>query len=108
MTSANPASNCPFVQPLATSSGPTPNPFGYGNASRNSIAGPGTVSINATLSRTVQLGTTRSLEMRATAANVFNTVQYTGVDTNLNSRTFGQVNSTSSSRQITVLARYRF
>lgn len=106
-TSAVPA-NCPFVQPLATSSGPNPNPFGYGNASRNSIAGPGTVSVNATLSRTVQLGATRSLEMRATAANVFNTVQYTGVDTNLNSRTFGQVTSTSSSRQITVLARYRF
>ncbi len=96
--------NCPFVTPLATAA----NPFGYGNASRNSIAGPGTVSINASLSKTVQLGTTRSFEMRATAANVFNTVQYTGVNTNLNSRTYGQVTSVSSSRQITVLARYRF
>jgi hypothetical protein len=96
--------NCPFITPLTTAA----NPFGYGNASRNSIRGPGTVSIDAALSRTIQLGTTRSFEMRASATNVFNTVQYTGVDTNLNSRTYGQVTSTSSSRQITVLARYRF
>jgi hypothetical protein len=81
---------------------------GYGNASRNSIPGPGTVSIDAALSKTIQLGTTRSFEMRASANNVFNTVQYSGVDTNLNSRTYGQVTSVSSSRQITVLARYRF
>lgn len=104
-TTVNPVpANCPFITPLTTAA----NPFGYGNASRNSIRGPGTVSIDAALSRTIQLGTTRSFEMRASATNVFNTVQYTGVDTNLNSRTYGQVTSTSSSRQITVLARYRF
>ena len=97
--------NCPFAAPLQ----PNPaNPFGYGNAARNSIRGPGTVSVNAALSRTIQLGSTRSFEMRAQASNVFNTVQYTGVDTNLNSRTFGQISSVSSARQITVLARYRF
>ena len=31
----------------------------------------------------MQLGDTRSFEMRATANNVFNTVQYSGVDTTL-------------------------
>jgi len=97
--------NCPFATPLANNPA---NPFGYGNASRNSIRGPGTVSINGALSKTIQLGTTRSFEMRAQANNIFNTVQYSGVDTNLNSHTFGQVTSVSSSRQITVLARYRF
>jgi hypothetical protein len=80
----------------------------YGNASRNSIPGPGTVSINASLSRTIQMGSTRSLELRAQANNFLNTVQYSGVDTNLNSHTFGQVTSVSSSRTVTVLARYRF
>ena len=30
----------------------------------------------------MQLGDTRSMEFRATANNVFNTVQYSGVDTN--------------------------
>ena len=64
---------------------------GFGTASRNSIEGPGTVQIDASLSRTVSLGETRSFEARVTANNVFNTVQYTSIDTVLSSATFGQV-----------------
>jgi len=93
-----------FTTPVVSAS----NPFGYGDAARNSIAGPGTVSINGSLSKTVQMGTTRSLEMRAEATNILNTVQYSGVDTNLNSRTYGQVTSVNSQRHVTVMARYRF
>jgi len=80
----------------------------YGTASRGSIQGPGTVSVDASLSRTISLGETRSFEARVTAANVFNTVQYSGIDTTLNSPTFGQVTSAAPMRQITVAARYRF
>lgn len=80
----------------------------YGTASRGSIEGPGTVSVDASLSRTIPLGETRSFEARVTAANVFNTVQYSGIDTTLNSPTFGQVTSAAPMRQITVAARYRF
>jgi hypothetical protein len=43
-----------------------------------------------------------------TANNVFNTVQYSGIDTTLNSRTFGQVTSAAPMRRITFMARYRF
>jgi hypothetical protein len=60
------------------------------------------------LSKTAQFGDTRSLEMRATASNVFNTVQYAGVDTNLSSPTAGQVTSAAAMRQFTFLARFRF
>lgn len=81
---------------------------GYGTASRGSIEGPGTVAVDASLSRTVPLGETRSFEARVTANNVFNTVQYSGIDTTLNSPTFGQVTSAAAMRQITVVARYRF
>ncbi len=70
----------------------------FGNASRNSIAGPGTVQNNMSLSKTVQLGDTRSMEIRATANNVFNTVQYSGVGTNVASPTFGQVTSVGQMR----------
>ena len=80
----------------------------YGTASRGSIEGPGTVAVDASLSRTVALGETRSFEARVTATNVFNTVQYSGIDTTLNSQTFGQVTSAAAMRQITVIARYRF
>jgi hypothetical protein len=81
---------------------------GFGTASRGSIEGPGIVAVDASLSRTVGLGETRSFEARVTANNVFNTVQYSGIDTTLNSQTFGQVTSTAGMRRLTVMARYRF
>jgi len=81
---------------------------GYGTASRGSIEGPGITVADASLSRTVAMGETRSFEARVTATNVFNTVQYSGIDTTLNSQTFGQVTSAASMRQLTVLARFRF
>ncbi|HVW79192.1 MAG TPA: TonB-dependent receptor [Alloacidobacterium sp.] len=80
----------------------------YGTAPRYFIPGPGTVSFDASLSKSIRFGDMRNLEMRATANNVFNTVQYAGVDTTLGSATYGQVTSASSMRQFTFMARYRF
>jgi len=94
---------------FATPAGP------YGTASRNSIAGPGTISNDMSLSKTMQLGETRSFEIRATADNVFNTVQYSGVNTTLFSgagadvaQPFGQVDSAAAMRSFNFLARFRF
>jgi hypothetical protein len=81
---------------------------GYGTASRGSIEGPGIVAVDASVSRTVSLGETRSFEARVTANNVFNTVQYSGIDATQNSLTFGQVTSAAAMRTLTVLARFRF
>ncbi len=81
---------------------------GYGTASRNSIEGPGTVLVNASLSRTVQLGETRSFEARVTGSNVFNTVQYNGINTIVTSANYGQVMSAAAMRALLVQARYRF
>jgi hypothetical protein len=80
----------------------------YGTASRNSIAGPGTIQNNMSLSKTMQLGDTRSMEIRATIDNVFNTVQYSGVDTSVTSPTFGQVTSVGSMRSFQFTGRFRF
>jgi hypothetical protein len=80
----------------------------YGNASRNSIQLPGTVSVNGSLSRTVPMGDTRSFEARVTAANALNTVQYSGVSTTINSPQFGQVTSAAAMRSLTFIARFRF
>jgi hypothetical protein len=80
----------------------------YGNASRNSIPGPGTVSVDMSLSKTVHFGGTRSLELRGTANNVFNTVQYSTVDSYIDSPTQGQVTSAATMRQILFLARFRY
>jgi hypothetical protein len=87
----------------------------YGTASRNSITGPGTISNNMSLAKTIQLGDTRSFEIRATADNVFNTVQYSGVYTTLysgleaqRSSNFGQVSSVANMRSFNFNARFRF
>ena len=80
----------------------------YGNASRNSIEGPGTKVVDVALSRTVALGDTRSFEARVAAANALNIVQFAGINTTLNSPTFGQVTSAAPMRTLTLTARYRF
>jgi trimeric autotransporter adhesin len=80
----------------------------FGDAARNSIAGPGTITNNLALSKTMQLGETRSMEIRATMSNAFNTVQYSGVDTNVASPTFGQVTSVSPMRSFQFTSRFRF
>jgi hypothetical protein len=80
----------------------------YGTASRYSIPGPGTTNVNMSLSKTFQFKDTKSLEVRATANNAFNIVQYSGVNTQFDSTAVGQVTSAQTMRQITFLARYRF
>ncbi len=105
-----------FAQPIAGAGalrswfnpGAFTTPSGYGSASRYSIEGPGQVLIAMSLSRTVSFGETRSFETRVTANNVFNTVQYNGVDTQLDSATFGQVTGAAAMRTITFIGRFRF
>jgi len=80
----------------------------FGTAPRNSITGPGTVTNNMALAKTMQLGETRSMEIRATLNNAFNTVQYSGVDTSVQSPTFGQVTSVGQMRTFQFMARFRF
>jgi len=80
----------------------------YGNASRYSIPGPGTDVVNLSLSKLFPFRESRSLEVRITAANAFNKVQYSGVDTQIGSSAFGQVNAVQPMRQLTFLARFLF
>ena len=96
---ARPAFSAP-----ATVNGVTQN----GTAAVDSIEGPGTVAVTATLSRTVTLKGTNSFEARVTATNVFNTVQYNGINTTENSANFGEVTSAAAMRSLQVQARYRF
>jgi trimeric autotransporter adhesin len=80
----------------------------YGSASRYSIPGPGTLTFDASLSKTIRLGDTRSFEMRGTADNVLNTVQYSGVNTSLGSNAYGEVTSAAQMRTFVLLGRFRF
>jgi len=54
------------------------------------------------------MGSSRSLEMRVTATNPLNTVQYSNIDTTVNDATFGEVTKAAAMRALLVQARYRF
>jgi trimeric autotransporter adhesin len=80
----------------------------FGNAGRNSIEGPGSLVFDMAFTKVVPLGDVRVLEFRGQMTNIFNTPQFTGIDTNVNSPTFGQVTRVGSMRKIQMQARFRF
>jgi hypothetical protein len=80
----------------------------YGDAGRDIIIGPGTILFNMSVAKTFPFHETKSLEFRVTASNVFNHPNFSGIDTNLNSPTFGQVTSVANMRQLQFLSRFRF
>jgi hypothetical protein len=80
----------------------------YGTASRLSIPGPGTFTEDMSLSKSIRFGDTKTFEMRATADNVFNTVQYSSVDSTLGDNDYGRVTGAAAMRSFTFMGRYRF
>jgi hypothetical protein len=95
-----------FCAPSATCTNPTGSSFG--NAGRNIIEGPGQVSLNMSLNKTITIKESRALDLRFTANNVFNTVRFTSINTVVNSFTFGEVTGTGGMRRVTMQARFRF
>ncbi len=86
----------------------TPPAGTFGDAGRNTIEGPSTWSVNMAVAKTFNLGDTKGLEVRVQATNVFNTPQFTSIDTIVNSPTFGRVVGVGGMRKMQFLARYRF
>jgi hypothetical protein len=80
----------------------------FGNAGRNIIIGPGTISVDMSLSKTIQLKEMQALELRISATNVLNHANFSSIDATLGSPTFGQVVAAGSMRKGTFTARYRF
>jgi hypothetical protein len=86
----------------------TPAAGTYGNAGRNTIIGPGSWLMSLVMSKSIPLRDSMSLEMRAEADNVLNHPNYSGIDTSLNSPTYGQVISVASMRKMILSVHYRF
>ncbi|HVO13192.1 MAG TPA: carboxypeptidase regulatory-like domain-containing protein [Vicinamibacteria bacterium] len=80
----------------------------FGDAGRNTVIGPGTFLVNMGLIKNVDLGRPRTLSIRVQANNVFNTPPLVGIDTVVNSPTFGQVVQVGSMRSIQIQTRFRF
>lgn len=80
----------------------------FGTAGRNTIEGPGTFLVNFALAKNIPLRDMMALEIRTQASNVFNHANFTGIDTTVNSPTFGHVISVGSMRTMQIFMRYRF
>lgn len=85
-----------------------PPPGQFGDARRNSITGPGTRLFNMALTKVIPLKESRVLEFRASASNVFNTPQFTAIDSIVNSPTYGRVVAAGNMRQMQLTGRLRF
>jgi len=86
-----------------------PPPGEFGNAGRNTIPGPGLVSVNAAFGRSFQFGDTRRrLEFRVEANNILNQVSYTNFGTVVNSTGYGLPISAAGMRTLDAVLRFRF
>jgi hypothetical protein len=85
-----------------------PAPGLFGTAPRNLIIGPGSQNLNMNLSKNVNFSRTRGMSIRVQANNVLNRVQFSAIDTVVNSPTFGQVTSVRPMRSVQVVMRFRF
>lgn len=101
-----------FCEPeTATSLNPTcvnPSNSEFGDAGRNILEGPGQVLMDMSLNKTIIIKEYRSLDLRISANNVFNFVNYSGLGTTVNSINFGEVTSVGTMRRVTFTARFRF
>jgi len=85
-----------------------PPPGEFGNAGRNTIIGPGVENVNLGVTRNLTLGPSRVLSVQVMVSNLFNTAQYSAIDTIVNSPTFGQVTAARAPRRLQILTRFRF
>jgi trimeric autotransporter adhesin len=80
----------------------------WGNAPRNSITGPRTFSLDASVARTFRVNNKLSLDWRIDATNVLNRVTYSGISALITSPQFGLPNRANEMRKIRTNIRLRF
>jgi hypothetical protein len=89
-----------------------PSPGRIGNMSLNSVGirGPGYISFNAAVTKSVRFAEGKTFSIRADAVNVLNHTQWGNPSTNVNGTTFGQVTSVIGNigRLVTLNARVDF
>jgi hypothetical protein len=81
----------------------------FGNAGRDTIIGPGSVVLNLSLARSINLKSERRrLEFRIDTTNFFNHVNPSGLITVVNSSQYGEITSAGAMRAVTATLRLRF
>lgn len=87
-----------------------PAPGTFGNASRNTIDGPGTVQFNVSVGRFLRFGKDgqRRLDLRWETQNLFNNANFAGLGTVVGSSNYGRVLSARTMRTMELNARFSF
>src|SRR5262249_60971240 len=80
----------------------------FGNVGRNTLRGPAQITTNFIMQKTFTFADGRSFNISARSSNFLNTPQFRGVDTTVNSPTFGRITSAGPMRRITINARFHF
>jgi hypothetical protein len=84
----------------------------WGNAGRDSITGPGSLTFNASLARTFRIAKSYNLDIRVDATNLLNHAVFNSYNTTINpslvSPVFGLPTSTNPMRSLQTTARLRF
>lgn len=80
----------------------------FGNAGRNTIPGPSSLNFNMALDKVISISREKSINIRLATSNTFNTVNYSGLSTTVNSNNFGRVTGVGSMRTMTLSFRLRF
>jgi hypothetical protein len=82
--------------------------YSFGNAGRNSLWGPGYVTLDAMVGRRLSIGGRRSVQLRAEVFNLLNRRNYQLPDSFVDHVTFGQSLAVFPPRQIQFAARFAF
>ncbi|HJX90526.1 MAG TPA: Plug domain-containing protein [Pyrinomonadaceae bacterium] len=79
-----------------------------GNASRNVILGPSTTRFDATLTKNIRFGESRSLQLRWEVFNIFNHTNFTTLSLNVTASTYGNVTGVRDPRTMQFGAKFIF
>jgi len=82
--------------------------YSFGNAGRNSLTGPGYVTLDAMIGRRLSIAGRRSLQLRAEVFNLLNRRNYQLPDSFVDHVTFGQSLAAYPPRQVQFAARFAF
>lgn len=80
----------------------------FGNAGRNAIQGPGSVNLDLGINKNIPIKDSRAVTFRVQISNFLNHANYSGIDTAVNSPSFGRVTSIGSMRRISFNTQFRF
>jgi hypothetical protein len=83
-------------------------PLTFGNAGRNIISGPGSFSLDTSLSKNFRLFESHRLQMRLDAFNLPNRANFSNPNNTLTSPAFGRIQGAGGGRVLQISAKYLF